>query len=482
MRQDDRHVRFARSGWPRAAEAVSAVAPAFLTPAGPGQVAFALAGLAILAGLALAAGEGQPPAFRRRIAGGLLLLGAGPSAGMLLGGSGGGDGSVLAAATYLLLSALTLPAALSVREPAPTRPEAEAILGRRSIAPVLPPDAPFRGRSILVTGAGGSIGSEICRQVIRLAPARLVLFDLSEAALYDVLQRLRGWPGSENVDFVPVIGSVTDGDTVLSVLRGHRVDVVLHAAAYKHVPLIEHNPRAGLVANALGTQTIARLAREAGVARFVLISTDKAVQPASALGVSKFLAECAVLDLAARPASTVFSVVRFGNVYGSSGSVVPLFLDQIARGGPVTVTDPEATRYFMTVKEAVGLVLASAALAEGGEVYVLDMGEPIAIGELARRLIAAAAPRGVRIPIEITGLRPGEKKRESLSFPGALAPTAVRGIWRAADPRPSQIEIAAAFRDLRRVLSGDDAMVHAFVARWRAAPEVRAALSRELAL
>lgn len=483
MRQNDRCGGLTRSRRLHAVEAfatVAAVAPDLLSFGGPRQFALALAGLAILAGLALAAGEGPQAAFRRRIAGGLLLLCAAPSAGALI--DGGGDGSVLAAATYLLLSALTLPGALSVREPGPARPEAEAILGRRSIPPVLPPDAPFRGRSILVTGAGGSIGSEICRQVVRLSPARLVLFDLSEAALYDVLQRLRGWPGSESVDIVPVIGSVTDGDTVLRVLRSHRVEVVLHAAAYKHVPLIESNPRAGLDANALGTQTIARLAREAGVARFVLISTDKAVRPASALGVSKFLAECAVLDLAARPASTVFSVVRFGNVYGSSGSVVPLFLDQIARGGPVTVTDPEATRYFMTVKEAVGLVLASAALAKGGEVYVLDMGEPIAIGELARRLIAAAAPRGVRIPIEITGLRPGEKKRESLSLPGALAPTAVRGIWRAADPRPSQIEIAAAFRDLRRVLSGDDAMVHAFVARWRAAPEVRAALSRELAL
>ncbi len=480
MRQDDRHVRFTRSGRPQAVEAVAAIAPAFLTPGGPGQVACALAGLAILAGLVFAAGEGQPAAFRRRIAGGLLLLGAGPSAGLLFGG--GGEGSVLAAATYLLLSALTLPAAAFIPAPAPARPEAEAILGRRARPPVLPPDAPFRGSSILVTGAGGSIGSEICRQVIRLAPARLVLFDLSEAALYEVLRQLRGWPGSDRLDIVPVIGSVTDGDTVLRVLRNHRVDVVLHAAAYKHVPLIEDNPRAGLVANALGTQTMARMAREAGVARFVLISTDKAVKPASALGVSKFLAECAVLDLAARPASTIFSVVRFGNVYGSSGSVVPLFLDQIARGGPVTVTDPEATRYFMTVTEAVGLVLASAAIATGGEVFVLDMGAPVAIGELARRLIAATAPRGVRIAIEITGLRPGEKKRESLSLPGALVPTAVPGVWRAADPRPSQIEIAAAYRDLRRALSGDDAAVRGFVARWRARREVRTTPSRELAL
>ena len=349
--------------------------------------------------------------------------------------------------------------------------DVEAILGRKLGAGLRPPDAPFRGQSILVTGAGGCIGREICRQVMRLAPARLVLFDLSEAALYEALRGLCALPQAGEVEIVPVIGSVTDGDAVLHTLRAQEVGIVLHAAAYKHVPLVEANPRAGLQTNTLGTLTVARKSREAGVARFVLISTDKAVRPESVLGVSKFLAECAVLDLASRPGTTVFSAVRFGNVYGSSGSVVPLFLDQIAQGGPVTVTDPDATRYFMSVEQAVSLVLWAAAIARGGEVFVLDMGVPVSIGDLARRLIAAAAPKGVDIGIRVTGLRPGEKKHEALCQPGSALPTEVPGIWQARDPLPSQIEIAAALRDLARAVCGDDALLQSVLTRWRTSPD-----------
>merc|ERR1711969_177450 len=277
----------------------------------------------------------------------------------------------------------------------------------------------YAGRTVLVSGAGGSIGSELCRQVLACGPKRLVLYELSELALYQIEMELQllaqeaaAVSGAGTVpEIVPVLGSVTDARLVRKTLGEQAVDVVLHAAAYKHVPMVEANPLAGLANNVLGTATLAREAQEAGVERFVLISSDKAVRPTNVMGASKRLAELVVQDLAARPGKTRFSMVRFGNVLGSSGSVIPLFEEQIARGGPVTLTDPKVTCYFMTVSEAARLVLLAGSFARGGDVFVLDMGDPVPIKKLARQMIEGAGytvrdakhPDG-DIEIEITGL------------------------------------------------------------------------------
>jgi FlaA1/EpsC-like NDP-sugar epimerase len=295
-----------------------------------------------------------------------------------------------------------------------------------------------------------------------------VLFDVSEAALFALLQEFALHAPAGGPELVPVLGTVNDRQAVTRALEQCRVGIVLHAAAYKHVPMVEANPRPGLAVNAIGTLTLAQAAEAAGVGRFILVSTDKAVRPCSVLGISKLLAEHAVLDLASRAAGTVFAVVRFGNVFGSSGSVVPVFLDQIARGGPVTLTDPDATRFFMMPHEAAGLVLAAAARARGGETFVLDMGAPIRMGDLARRLIAAGPDP--KVAIRLTGLRPGEKRHEELATAQGLVPTAVPGLLLAADPVPSQIAVAAAFRDLRAALDGDDDALSQFVDRWRVGP------------
>ena len=281
----------------------------------------------------------------------------------------------------------------------------------------------YAGRAVLISGAGGSIGSELCRQVLACRPAKLVLYELSELALYSVHQELEQLAEGTGVDVVPVLGSVTDPRQVRKVLTDHAVQVVLHAAAYKHVPLVEANPLAGLANNVFGTQTLAREAAVLGVERFILISSDKAVRPTNVMGASKRLAELVVQDLATRYGDTIFAMVRFGNVLGSSGSVVPLFQDQISRGGPVTVTDIRVKRYFMTISEAVQLVLKAGSEARGGEVFVLDMGEPVPIMQLARQVIQRAGytvrdaenPDG-DIEIEVIGLRPGEKLEEELTL------------------------------------------------------------------
>ncbi|MEM1102163.1 MAG: nucleoside-diphosphate sugar epimerase/dehydratase, partial [Pseudomonadota bacterium] len=325
----------------------------------------------------------------------------------------------------------------------------------------------YQGRTVLISGAGGSIGSELCRQVLACAPARIILFELSEVALYSIDMELRQLRGSAVVEIVPVLGSVADPALVREVLAAHAVDVVLHAAAYKHVPLVEANPVAGIANNVLGTQVLAREAQQAGIARFILISTDKAVRPANVMGASKRFGEMLVQDLASRmpPGSGPrFSIVRLGNVLGSSGSVIPLFQDQIRRGGPVTVTHPEVTRYFMTVSEAVQLVLHAGAVAEGGEVHVLDMGRPMRILDLARQTIeasghtvrAAARPDG-DIAIEIVGLRPGDKLHEELTSAAALTPTGHGKILRAHEAFPSEVEIARALRAIREAVAQRDA-------------------------
>lgn len=332
----------------------------------------------------------------------------------------------------------------------------------------------YAGRSVLVSGAGGTIGSELCRQLLACGPEKLVLYELSELALYNVDMELRGLAEASGVEIVPVLGSVTDPRQVRQVLNEHAVQVVLHAAAYKHVPLVERNPLPGLANNVFGTQNLAKLAAECGVERFILISSDKAVRPANVMGASKRLAELVVQDIATRSQGMILTMVRFGNVLGSSGSVVPMFQDQIARGGPVTLTHPGVTRYFMTVHEAVGLVLLAGSFAEGGEVFVLDMGQPVQIYELARQMIESsgysvrdrANPDG-DIEIHITGLRPGEKLYEELTLAGTHAPTAHEKILSARENHLSEIEVASALRELRAaVASGDEAAARATVARW----------------
>lgn len=334
----------------------------------------------------------------------------------------------------------------------------------------------YEGRSVMVTGAGGSIGSEICRQLLQLRPRRLVLFELSELALYTIEMELRQLlGGSDNpVEIVPLMGSMTEARLVRRALAENQIEVVVHTAAYKHVPMVEANPLVGLSNNVLGTQIMAREAKAAGVERFMLISSDKAVRPTNVMGASKRLAEMVVQDLASRSKTTIFSMVRFGNVLGSSGSVVPLFQDQIARGGPVTLTDNAVTRYFMTIQEAVGLVILAGSYAEGSEIFVLDMGRPVLIRQLAEQMIEAAGytlrsaknPDG-DIAIKVTGLRPGEKLHEELTITKGRISTENPKIFCAAEKPLSEIEVATALRALREaVATGDEPAARAVITRW----------------
>lgn len=298
----------------------------------------------------------------------------------------------------------------------------EELLGRESVPPrqeLL--DRAVRAKNVMVTGAGGSIGAELCRQILALAPKRLVLMEISEIALYSIEQELRALCGRCSVEFVTVLGCVTDRALVTSVLESNNVQTVYHAAAYKHVPIVEHNVCAGVRNNVIGTQVLAEQSEKAGVERFILVSTDKAVRPTNVMGASKRLAELVLQGLAERGSSTIFTMVRFGNVLGSSGSVVPLFRDQIRQGGPVTVTHPEVIRYFMTIPEASQLVIQAGAMANGGEVFVLDMGEPVRIYDLACTMIHLmglsrkdADNQHGDIEIRFTGLRAGEKLYEEL--------------------------------------------------------------------
>lgn len=334
----------------------------------------------------------------------------------------------------------------------------------------------YKGKAVLVSGAGGSIGAELCRQVLECRPSKLILFELSELSLYNTDMELKQLSEGRKLEIVPVLGSITDARQVRKVMVDHEVQIVLHAAAYKHVPLVEANPLSGLVNNVIGTQTLAEQASKAGVERFILISSDKAVRPANVMGGSKRLAELVVQDMARRSTAkgTIFSMVRFGNVLGSSGSVVPLFRDQLSRGGPLTVTDRQMERYFMTVQEAVKLVLQAGSMAEGGEVFVLDMGTPVSIYHLAKQVIESEGytlrdeenPDG-DIEIEITGLRPGEKLVEELTLSGEQFPTKHPKIFSAREDSLSQIEVASATRRLREafVASNED-MARGVVMRW----------------
>ena len=270
----------------------------------------------------------------------------------------------------------------------------------------------LQGRRVLVTGAGGSIGSEICRQVLRFSPSRIVMVERGETPLFYIHREL----SQEHDDvIVPYIADVADRGRMRQIFAEHRPDVVIHAAAYKHVPLMERHPSEAVLNNVGGTRVVAELSGEFGVSTFVLISTDKAVNPTSVMGATKRVTELLVLGLNDR-FETDFCAVRFGNVLGSNGSVVPIFREQIHNGGPVTVTHPEMTRYFMTIPEASQLVLQAAAIGNGGEVFILDMGQPVRIADLARDMIRLSGLRDDEIEIRYTGIRPGEKLFEELTL------------------------------------------------------------------
>jgi FlaA1/EpsC-like NDP-sugar epimerase len=269
------------------------------------------------------------------------------------------------------------------------------------------------GRVVMVTGAGGSIGSELCRQIMRFAPAQLVACDQSEFAMYRLVEEMR--EKHSDMSMVPVVGDVKDALMLDDVMRRYTPHIVFHAAAYKHVPLMEEtNAWQAVRNNVLGTYRVARAAQKHGVRRFVLISTDKAVNPTNVMGASKRLAEMVCLALQGNDAPTQFEMVRFGNVLGSAGSVIPKFEEQIARGGPVTVTHPEITRFFMTIPEAVQLVLQASSMGHGGEIFLLEMGQPVKIVDLARDLIRLYGFAEDQVKIVFTGLRPGEKLYEEL--------------------------------------------------------------------
>lgn len=300
------------------------------------------------------------------------------------------------------------------------------VLGRDIVEPVAELlQKNITNQSVLVTGAGGSIGSELCRQIIKNKPKCLVLYEQSEYALYTIEQELRN-KKKENVEYqdieiVSIIGSVVNEKKLIDIFKNHHINTIYHAAAYKHVPIVESNPFEGTINNTKGTYHCACAAMAAGVDTFVLISTDKAVRPTNVMGASKRLAELVCQGLSQQSSHTCFSMVRFGNVLGSSGSVVPLFTKQIEQGGPITITHPEITRYFMTIPEAASLVIQAGAMAFGGEVFVLDMGAPVKIVDLAKRMIRLTGcelkdddnPDG-DIEIIFTGLRPGEKLYEEL--------------------------------------------------------------------
>jgi len=346
------------------------------------------------------------------------------------------------------------------------------LLGREPVAPnhiLLAKN--ITGKVVLVTGAGGSIGSELCRQILAVNPAKLLLIEQSEFALYAIHQeleeKLAGLDGVRPPVLVPLLASVQDGDRMREIMSTWHPDTVYHAAAYKHVPLVEHNPAEGIKNNVLGTLRTAQAALDAGVSDFVLISTDKAVRPTNVMGASKRLAEMALQALAATQANkqngTRFSMVRFGNVLGSSGSVVPKFRQQIRDGGPITLTHPDVTRYFMTIPEAAQLVIQAGAMAKGGDVFVLDMGQPVKIMDLARRMVELSGltvkdeqhPDG-DIEIAVTGLRPGEKLYEELLIGADPKPTSHPRIMKAHEAFIPWVELEAKLNALEMAVNVND--------------------------
>lgn len=344
--------------------------------------------------------------------------------------------------------------------------------------PVAYQDA-YAGGVVMVTGAGGSIGSELCKELAQAKIRKLVLLEQSELALYTVELALSEVAIKHGFELVAILGSVRDAQLIRDTLHSHAVDTIFHAAAYKHVPMVERNPIAGLSNNVMGTRVLAAQAKAQGVSRFVLISSDKAVRPANVMGASKRFAEMIAQDQASRPSQTVFSIVRFGNVLGSSGSVLPLFQQQIAKGGPVTLTHDDATRYFMTPQEAAQLVLAAGGMAQGGELFMLDMGPPISVQSLARHMIEKAGLK-VRDPdnptgdirIKVTGLRDGEKLHEELSFSQDRTPTRHDRILQVHETCLSELELASTLQALDKAIEKNDAAAaRDTINRWIAADQ-----------
>jgi FlaA1/EpsC-like NDP-sugar epimerase len=336
--------------------------------------------------------------------------------------------------------------------------DAGDLLGREPVAPIKALfDACIRDKVVMVTGAGGSIGSELCRQIIRLGPRRLVLFEMSELALYNIDRELRLAVRREGIptEMVSLLGSAHHKHRVREIMLAYGVQTVYHAAAYKHVPIVEQNVIEGIHNNVISTWYSAEAALECGVEAFVLISTDKAVNPTNVMGATKRLAEMVLQGLQGIGGATRFCMVRFGNVLESSGSVVPLFREQIRRGGPVTVTHPDVIRYFMTIPEAAQLVLQAGSMAQGGDVFVLDMGQPIRIADLARRMIKLSGltvrddsnPQG-DVAIEFTGLRPAEKLYEELLIGKDVTGTEHPMILRAVEHSLAWDEVQPLLNDL----------------------------------
>lgn len=347
----------------------------------------------------------------------------------------------------------------------------EDLLGRDPVPPNTDLLAQnLAGKVVLVTGAGGSIGSELCRQILAEKPRQLLLLDHNEFGLYSIHQELQGLCMAQGLgsELVPLLGSVANPQRLQEICRAYRPATVYHAAAYKHVPMVEFNPAEGIANNVFGTLNMAQAAIDSGVAQFVLVSTDKAVRPTNVMGASKRMAELVLQALAAQSGqgTTCFGMVRFGNVLGSSGSVVPLFRSQLASGGPLTVTHREVTRYFMTIPEAAQLVLQAGAMAAGGEVFVLDMGEPVKIMDLARRMVALSGltvrdevNSGGDIEIAITGLRPGEKLYEELLIGDNPTPTAHPRIMKAHEDYLAWPVLELHLQTLRRAADNGDVAV-----------------------
>lgn len=337
--------------------------------------------------------------------------------------------------------------------------EIDELLGREVVAPdrnLL--EQSITGKSVMVTGAGGSIGSELCRQIIKSNPVRLILYEQSEFSLYTIEYELQQAIAAKNlsIELIPVLGSVQNGDRLHGIMSRYGVQTIYHAAAYKHVPIVEFNMTEGILNNTVGTRTTAEAAILANVESFVLISTDKAVRPTNVMGASKRMAELCLQAFAQdATVKTRFSIVRFGNVLGSSGSVVPLFRKQIAEGGPITVTHPDIIRYFMTIPEAAQLVIQAGAMGGSGEVFVLDMGQPVKIVELARRMIHLSGfqvrdegqPDG-DIEIRFSGLRPGEKLYEELLIGDDVSGTGHPRIMKANESSLTRRKLDEKMRDL----------------------------------